>query len=105
MSAWLKLLGNECEKSSLRAVGARIGYSSATISMVLKGTYKGDIKAVERAVNIKLGNDFIDCPMLGNITADICTGHQTKPFSSSSSFRIKMFKACRECPNNTKRRG
>lgn len=104
MMSWLHVLQEECEKTSQRAVSKKIGYSATTISLVLKGTYKGDLEAIERAVKIKLAKHSVSCPVLGQITAADCSTHQNKPFSNSSSMRVRLFRACRKCPNNTKRR-
>ena len=104
MRTWIDVLQDECERTSQREVSKKLGYSATTISLVLNGTYKGDLNAVERAVKVKLTTNSVSCPILGQITAMDCSSHQSKPFSSSSSLRVKLFKACRKCPNNTKRR-
>lgn len=104
MTGWIDVLRQECEGNSLRTVGAKIGYSSATVSLVLKGTYKGDLKAVEKAVTLKLMRSSIPCPVLGEITASDCSGHQAKPFTSASSASVRLYRACRTCPFNTKRK-
>lgn len=104
MSDWKALLRKCCEDSSQRAVSAKLGYSAATISLVLKGVYKGDVSAVEKAVLNKLTHSHIACPVLGSISPSECSTQQSKPFSSSSSMRVRLFKACRKCPFNSKRK-
>lgn len=101
---WMNLLKQACAAQSQKAVGQRIGYSASTINMVLKGKYTGDLGAVERAVNLKLSCQTIPCPILGDITASACSEHQNKPFVSSGSMRSRLYKACRTCPYNTKRK-
>lgn len=104
MSKWIENLALAVDKSSQRVVGSKIGYSPATISLVLKGTYKGDLSAVERAVKSKLNTAALECPVLGQITPTQCSNNQNKPFSANSSMHVRLFKACRACPNNTKRK-
>lgn len=104
MSSWLNILKSEVEQSSQRVVGGKIGYSTATISLVLNGNYKGDLRAVENAVNKKLRSSAVPCPILGDISAADCTTNQNKPFSAANSAKVRLFKACRDCPYNTKRK-
>lgn len=104
MSDWLEFLAKACEETSQRAVGARIGYSSATVSLVLGGQYKGDMNAVKNAVATKLMQSTVPCPVLGEIKSADCSAHQKRSFSSSSSMRVRLFKACRKCPFNTRRK-
>ena len=104
MSSWKECLRKACEESSQRAVSAKLGYSAATISLVLKGVYKGDVSAVEKAVLNKLTQSHLSCPVLGQISPSECSTQQSKPFSTSSSMRVRLFKACRKCPFNTKRK-
>jgi len=103
-AAWIELLNQECDASTQKAVGVRIGYSSAAICQVLKGTYKGDLTAVETAVKKKLMQSSVTCPIWGEISPAQCSTQQSKPFSAASSISVQLFKACRNCPNNTKRR-
>ncbi|MDP7142662.1 MAG: hypothetical protein QGH69_05045 [Alphaproteobacteria bacterium] len=104
MNDWIFELGKACNETSQRTVAARIGYSPTTISLVLKGNYTGDIKAVENAVRRKLMRSSVCCPVLGDISATECSTHQKKPFSASSSVRVRLFKACKQCPFNTRRK-
>ena len=101
---WMDLLKSECGRSSQAAVGRKIGYSAATINMVLKGTYAGNLKAVEKAVLSKLTCDAVACPVLGQITPETCSSHQNAKFSAANSMRVRLFRACRSCQYNSKRK-
>ena len=51
MTDWISELKAECAKTSQAKVAKEMGYSAATISLVLKGRYAGDLSAVERTFN------------------------------------------------------
>ena len=104
MSDLMETLITECKRSSQRNVAAKIGYSATTINFVLRGTYKGDISAVESAVRMKLMCTSVPCPVLGEISAAECSDNQKRPFSASSSIRVRLFKNCKSCSFNTKRK-
>ncbi|MAI62438.1 MAG: hypothetical protein CBB87_08180 [Micavibrio sp. TMED27] len=101
---FIDVLQEAVSKSSQRAVSAKIGYSTTVISQVLNGRYPGDITAVEQAVKRKLTTNVINCPVLGEITPNSCSEHSSREFSSASSIRVKLFKACSKCPFNTRRK-
>lgn len=102
--SWLSILEKECRETSQKAAARKIGYSASTINMVLKGTYTGDLEAIERAVHTKLLCTTLPCPVLGEVSPQACSAHQNKPFVASSSLRCRLFRACRECEFNTKRK-
>ena len=95
---WIRILAEECDKTSQGKVAARIKYSKATISLVLKNDYKGTIAAVIRAV---LMNSTHECPVFGEILTRDCLFNQAQPFSNSGNQnRIRLFRACRQCKFN-----
>lgn len=104
MSDWLSTLEKECRETSQKATARKLGYSASTINMVLKGTYTGDMASIERAVNTKLLCSVVPCPVLGEISPQECSSNQNKPFVASSSLRCRLFRTCRECEFNTKRK-
>ncbi len=104
MNIELSLLKKACSETSQVAVARKIGYSPAVVNLVLKGTYKGDLNKVYRTISVHLSRSNVSCPILGDITTDKCTKQQRLPFSSSNSHRSRMFKACLNCPLNTKRK-
>ena len=96
---WLEILREACTKSSQAQVAKKIEYSSATLSLVLKGEYKGNIENVQQAVEKHLMRVTVICPILGEITKIICEKQRNKPFSSASRQSVELFKACKECIN------
>jgi hypothetical protein len=99
---WVQLLARECATSSQNQVARRLGYSSALVSLVLRGKYTGDMQAVETAVRGLLENLCVVCPVLGDIPPLDCRDWQKKArkFSTENSQRVRMFRACNACPQN-----
>ncbi len=76
-----------------------MGYSATVVNMVLKGSYSGDIKAVEMAFNGAFLNQKHTCPVAIEISADECLKHQRMGFSAHNPQRVAFYKACRGgCP-------
>lgn len=100
----LAILKKAVDERGQKAVAREIGYSPTVVSLVLKGTYKGDLKAVESAILIRLGMGSVNCPVLGQISATECGDQQRRPLSTSNSHRTRLWRACRDCAFNTTRR-
>lgn len=98
---WIRTLATACDTSSQRIVADQIKYSKTVVSLVIKGTYKGDLTAVETAVNARLMNAQIECPILGEIPLAACLKNQVPPARYTNSEQIKFAQACPECPNYT----
>jgi len=97
---WVDVLREACDCTSQKKVSQRIGYSATTVNQVLKGTYKGDLTAVQQAVCGALMNKSVVCPVMGEMPGDVCLTHQRQPFAATNPMRVKLFKACRSgCPN------
>ncbi|TWB58713.1 hypothetical protein [Nitrospirillum viridazoti] len=93
--AWVEALARECDSSNQRRAALRVGYSAATVSMVLSNRYKGDLKAVEAAVRDTLMRSTVTCPALGEISGEDCRRHQAAPFSAINPSAVAVFRACR----------
>ncbi|TQV63938.1 MAG: helix-turn-helix transcriptional regulator [Halothiobacillaceae bacterium] len=100
MSTWIDMLREACAASSQKAVASRIGYSPATISQVLSGTYKGDMTRVQAAVEGALMQAVVECPVMGTLERHRCIEHQRSAFTPTNPMRVRLYKACRTCPNN-----
>lgn len=100
MSAWMEVLRRECDRTSLSDVGRRINYSAAAVSQVLSGNYAADTRRFERAVRGALMDQTVDCPVVGELTMDVCLQHQGRPFAATNPTRVQLYKACRNgCPH------
>lgn len=99
MSAWIEMLKKACEASSQKAVAAKVGYSPATISQVLSGTYRGDLSRVQAAVEGALMRATVDCPVIGELPRQRCIEHQRAPFAPTNPMRVQLYAACKTCPH------
>jgi len=96
---WLTVLREQCRKpgSSQAAVGKRISYSPTVVNQVLKGTYKGDLNAVQRAVEGALMGLTVDCPVIGELARNRCLDFQRREFAATNHLRVQLSRACPTC--------
>lgn len=98
---WLIVLATECDRTSQSKVGKVIGYSTTTINRALGKRYTDDPASVEKAVRGAFMNVTVQCPVLDEIPANRCVENQRKPYASTNPLRVRLYQACRQCPNNT----
>ena len=98
---WIDALAAACDAASQARVAPRLGYSAATLSYVLAGSYKGDVAAVERRVRDTLMRRTVTCPVQGAIGGDDCVRNQSLPYSCHNPQRVALYRACRSgCPHS-----
>lgn len=102
---WLEALRKETQKPKMSQaqIARDMKVSGATISLVLKGKYPGDMDRIETIVRGKYMHETVMCPILSEIALDRCLEEQVKPFSSHNPTRAQLFKACRTCKHNKKK--
>jgi hypothetical protein len=98
---WVLALAEYVDQPGVRLKGASgaLGYSTAVISTVIVGAYKGDVARVEEKVRGLLMGLTVDCPVLDEISRNTCLDWQKKPRAQTSSLRARMYRACRSCPH------
>ena len=101
---WVRVLAEQCNGSTQSAVAKRLGYSAGLISQVLRKTYPGNVNAVEEAVRGAWMGSTLECPVMGTIGSDVCLGwrRKAKTFAPTNSHRVRMYRACNNCPHNEK---
>lgn len=100
---WIAVLAEACDAESQTAVGKRLRYSSAAVSLVLANKYgSGDLVRFEAAVRGILMAETVLCPVLSaDIGKDACSTWQKRPFSTASSNAVRMYQGCRSgCPHS-----
>ena len=104
MSDWIELMRHEVDKTSLNTVGNRIGYSYATISLVLSGKYPSNLNRIKERFENEFLLRHVQCPVLGSINRNECLDHQAAPFSSANFQRVQLYRACHsgKCPHAKK---
>ncbi len=105
MSNWINVLRAECESTSQSKAAALIGYSTAVVNQVLKGTYNGDLISVEEVVRGALMGATVECPAIGTIPRNRCIEHQRRSnnFASTNPLRVQLHKTCPTCENRRNR--
>ncbi len=98
---WVEELALLADREGLKAAGKAISYSPAVVSEVLRKKYAGDIERVTEKVRGALMGVVVECPILGEITRDLCLDHQKAPYAATNSLRPKLYRACRgPCPHS-----
>jgi hypothetical protein len=101
---WIMALAEACALSSQGKVAEKIGRSSAVVSQVLRAKYPGDMRGVEELVRGVFLSATVDCPALGRLPTNECSGWRRKArnFSGANALRVQMYRACQRCPINRK---
>ena len=101
---WVVALAQECGRSSQNKVAKQLNRSATLVSNVLRNKYSGDMEAVEDVVRGVFMGRCLICPALGQISTAACRDWQAlgRTFSNENSERVRMFKACRNCPHAKK---
>ena len=98
---WVLMLARMADRSSQAQAGREIGYSGTVVNAVIKNSYNGSLKTVEKAVRGRFMSETVTCPVLGEIGTHICLVHQKRArvFTAGSSLRVAITRACRGgCP-------
>jgi hypothetical protein len=105
--AWVVAMAEECQASSQNRVAEKMGWSAATISMVLNSAYSGDLAAVEEGFKGAFEGALVHCPALGGLTSQACREwrKRSRKFTVSNTLGATMFRACNACPRNEKEAG
>ncbi len=103
--AWVRVMAEQCDRSSQKKVAETIGYSSSVVNQVLKNSYKGDLSAVEQAVRGAYLHATVNCPVLGKLELHRCLQHQRSKRLSTNHQMVRVYKNCRglgvpRCPHS-----
>lgn len=103
---WIEVLATECARTSQSRAARLIGYSSAVVNQVLKGSYSGDLHRVEEAVRGALMGAVVDCPVVGEMPRNRCIDYQRRSgsFAATNPMRVMLSQACPRCENNREAR-
>jgi hypothetical protein len=99
MPDWVAVLASMCDQESQKRAAKRTGYSATVINQVLANTYTGDLKAVQKAIEGAFLSVKLICPVLGEIPAQVCITKQRQPLRATNPMRVRLWHACRKCPN------
>lgn len=92
---WVKVLAKSCDRINQKQTGFLIGYTAPVVNAVLKNKYKAGLKGVQTAVEGALMAATVDCPVVGELAANICLKYQKRRFAATNPERVKLYRACR----------
>lgn len=78
-------------------VARKIGYSAAAVNQALHGNYNGSLENLLARVVEVFGNQWVLCPVMGEVPLAICAGERRKPLAASSPQRVRLFTLCKRC--------
>jgi len=97
---WIQALAAVCDQTSQAAAARKLGISTASISLLLRGTYTADTTRMEAKVRSFLIAEARSCPVLGEIPLTRCFEEQTAPYFPSP-LRGDLYRACRSCTHRS----
>lgn len=100
---WVRLLATACDTSSQRAVGGRLGKSSAYISRLLSRSYAGSYAEAETLVRAAYGGEDVACPLWGPIPLPACIRNRRRKEPPRNHAHHLHAANCPTCPNNSDR--
>lgn len=98
---WVTVLRDACKVATQAAVADRIGYSAAVVNQVLKGTYKGDLSRVQKAVEGALMGLSVECPVIGDLPRNRCLDYQRQGFAATNPLRVQLSRVCPGCKHRS----
>lgn len=98
---WKQLLGNAVANTSTRQVAKEIGYSAATVSLVLADKYPGNTAKVASKVMARYSR--VHCPYDDKeIAKSRCGDLATARAPSHNPIKMAHWRACQRCHHNPK---
>ena len=95
---WLVLLQNAVSKSTMTEVADKLGYSVATVCLVLSGKYPGKTDKVAKKVVEVFA--VVSCPFLqADITSKECVGFGNCKAPTHNPNKMQHWRFCQRCPN------
>jgi hypothetical protein len=101
MTDWITVLRETCAAKTQAAVAEQIGYSATVVNQVLKGTYKGDLSRVKKAVEGALMGLTVECPVIGEMPRNRCLDYQRQGFAATNPLRVQLSRTCPTCPHRS----
>lgn len=92
---WVEELAHFADRETVAKAGERINYSKTVVSLIISGTYRGDMARVEGQVRGALMGLRVDCPVMGRIGRNECLDWQALPFAATDAMRMRVYRACR----------
>ena len=98
---WVKLLAQQCDRTSQRTVADKLGKSSGYVSRLINCNYAGSYSEAETQVRALFGQDQVDCPLWGEIPLASCVRARRRKEPPRTHVHHLHRSTCPSCPNNT----
>jgi len=97
---WIVRLAQECDRvRSQLAVAKAMNVSATAVNQALGRSYRGRMDLLEARVRGALMRSVVACPVLGDIPTNECMDHQRRKFRATNPLRVRLYRACKSCPN------
>ena len=96
---WVLVFASECDRTSVRVVSKRIGYSPSVGSQILSKSYLGRVDKIAAAVRGAFMGNTVQCPVLGELAVDKCLYHQGRKLAVTNPTRVLLSRTCPTCPH------
>lgn len=99
---WVGILATQADATSQNRCAKDLGISVSQVSQIIACKYAGRLDTAEIRVRGIYMKETISCPSLGELRKSDCLDWRLKAddFSSHNALRVRMFRACRNCPSN-----
>ena len=101
---WINELAHECDSSSQATVARKLGRSASLVNQLLKRKYPGDLDDIEKRFESAFQPDLRNCPIMGQISGEICLSNQGKKYDPSNHIAVSLYRACARCQYKLKGR-
>lgn len=80
-------------------VAADLGVSGAVVNHLLKNRYPGDVATMADRIRGQYMSESVTCPVMGTLGRRHCLDNQARPLAHTNPLRVRLFHACKACPN------
>lgn len=85
--------------NSQSKVAEELSVSTATISMLLKDKYPGNVELMEQRIRGQFMAETVRCPVMGDLSKRSCLDNQALPMAFTNPVRAALGRACKTCPH------
>lgn len=96
---WIARLRTFARENSIAEAAVKVRRSRTAISLLLAGKYPAkSLTPLRHAVELAF-RERVPCPVLGQIDSAACADHAARPLNTTSPQAVRLWRACRSCPN------
>lgn len=103
LPAWVRLLANECDHTSQREVGERLGISGSYVTRLINHSYQASYYEAEEIVLAIIGRENVECPAFGAIPLTSCIRARRRKGPAINTLQRTFERHCPNCQFNSDR--